>query len=81
MINALIHEMNTTSNNLLVSEKVLEIGDLKECSRGHDNDRDDSEGDDSALDEDILLLQSFFVHDQFAKFGSYLLDHVLNLLR
>ena len=53
--------MNTTSNNLLVSEEILEIGDLKVCSGDHDDDRDGSKGYDSALDELVLGLQCFFV--------------------
>ena len=53
--------MNTTSNNLLVSEEILEIGDLKVCSCKHDNDRDGSKGHDSALDELVLGLKCFFV--------------------
>ena len=51
MINALIHEVNTTSNNLLVPEEVLEVGDLEVCSCDHDHNGNDSESHDSALDE------------------------------
>ena len=61
MINFSLNELNTSSNDLLVSEEILEIGDLKVCSSDHNDDRDGSEGNDSALDELVLSLQSLFV--------------------
>ena len=80
MINASLNEVNTSSNDLLVSEEILEIGDLKVCGGKHDNNRDGSEGYNSTLDQCVLCLQGFFVENQNAELVSYLFNHVLNLL-
>ena len=68
------------SDDLLVSEEVLQVGDLQICRHCHDHDGDGAKDHYSALDLCIFVLQVLFAHDQVRHLCSELFDHVLNLL-
>ena len=68
------------SNNFLVSEEVLEVGDLQVGGSGHDDDADDTEDEDTGLNLLVLLLQLLLVHHQVTQLLSQLFHHVLHFL-
>ena len=53
-----------SSDDLLVPEEVLEVGDLQVGRNEHDHNGDDSEGDNAALDFRVLVLEALLREDE-----------------
>ena len=75
-----LEEWAYVSDDLLVAEEVLEVGDLQVGGHDHDDDGDDAEDHHSTFDLLVLGLQALLTHDQHRQLLSQLLNLVLNLL-